>query len=165
MIDIQKIQKEIAWLYASADDAQIDVPLAVQANQLVSFAKQYITAASIVDKEAPQLILPIIQLTGHAVELSLKACLASKNVDPRKEHKLTNLFRKAQELGFELSESEFAAIVRLQHFYYRDLKTGTDYKARYPTIRDEPLGGSLPPNSTFTSIVNSLIKQATQGQR
>jgi hypothetical protein len=42
------------------------------------------------------------------------------------------------------------------------LATGTKYKTRYPANRDERLGGAVPNNSIFTSIVDALLIQAKE---
>jgi hypothetical protein len=162
MIDAEKIKDAIEKLYTPTNGPNVDIPLALRAMQLAEFAKEYIAAASIVEREAPQYWLPRLQLTGHAIELALKACIASANSDPPVEHDLIELYRQAEKLGFELDEAGFAAIVHLRHFYYQDLATGTKHKARYPTKQDERLGGAVPSNSTFISVVNSLVEQAAQ---
>ena len=90
MTDIEEILKKIQRLYERTDRATVDVPLALQAMGLAHFARDYIAAASILEREVPQFWLPILQLTGHAVELSLKACLASANSVPPSGHDLIN---------------------------------------------------------------------------
>ncbi len=162
MIDIEEILKKVQRLYERTDRATVDVPLALQAKELAHFARDYIAAASILEREVPQYWLPILQLTGHAVELSLKACLASANSVPPSGHDLIDLYRQAEKLGFQLDAAKFAASVHLRHFYFEDLSTGTRYKARYPTRQDERLGGAVPSNSTFTATVDTLLDQAPQ---
>ena len=162
MINTEEIQKKLEKLYERKGPATVDIPLELQAKELGSFARDYIAAASILEREASQHWLPLMQLTGHAVELSLKACLASANSAPPIGHDLIKLYRKVEKLGFKLDGPKFAAIVHLQHFYFEDLSTRTKYKARYPTKQNESLGGSVPSNSTFTSIVDSLLDQAEQ---
>jgi predicted lipase len=162
MIDTEEILKKIERLYEHTKGATVDIPLCLQARIMAQFARDYIAAASTLEREVPQHWLPILQLTGHAVELSLKACLASANSIPPRGHDLIKLYRQAEKLGFELDAPKFAAIVHLRHFYFKDLATGTMYKARYPAKKNEPVGGAVPSNSTFTSIVNALLDQATQ---
>ncbi len=162
MVDTKHIHETIESLYARTDTATVDVPVELQAIELAQFAREYVSAASILEQETPQYMLPILQLTGHAVELSIKACIASAKSVPPTGHDLIELYEQAEVLGFELSEPEFAAIVHLRHFYFEDLSTKTRYKARYPTKQNERLGGSVPKSSTFTSIVNSLLDQAAQ---
>ena len=161
MVEIDQIQKKIADIYKVGEqEPKSEVPLQYQVMQWVYFAKEYMSAASIVDKELPQSYLPRLQLTGQAIESSLKACLASAQIDPPNQHNLVSLVRLTIDQGFKLEETEMAAIVHLQHFYYRDLATDTKYKSRYPTKTTESLGGAVPYNKTFGSIVNSLVEQA-----
>jgi len=162
--DIKEIQGQIKKLYqAGKVEPVVNVPPKQQVRQWASFAETYIAAASIVEKEAPQHILPILQITGHAIESSLKACLVAAGIHSAPiTHDLVKLYRLAEELGFQLDDSHKAALVHLQHFYFQDLATNTTHKARYPTKQSEPLGGSVPKNSTFDSIIHSLIEQAKQ---
>ena len=117
-------------------------------------------AASIVRKEAPQHWLQVLQMTGQAIESSLKACLAAAGTTPPREHDLVKLYRLVEKLGFQLDDSDKAALVHLNHFYFQDLATTTKHKARYPTNKSENLGGAFPSNATFVSIIDSLIEQA-----
>lgn len=162
MADIDEILQRVERLYQQKAPTQVDVPLALQARVLGYFAKDYIAAASVLDREGSQRWLPIMQLTGHAVELSLKSCLASADVSPPHGHDLIALYRTAETLGFELDNRDFAAVVHLHHFYFQDLSTATKFKARYPARQSEHLGGAVPSNSTFTSIVDKLLHQAEQ---
>lgn len=162
MTDIEQIQRKIEKIYqAIGVQPVVNVPPTVQAMEWASRAKTYIAAASIVDKEAPQHWLPVLQMTGHAMECSLKACLVAANIEPPHEHDLIKLYRLAAKHGFQLGGPDFAALVHLRHFYSRDLATNTPNKARYPAS-GERLGGSVPSNATFVSIINSLIEQAEQ---
>jgi hypothetical protein len=164
MIDTDGIRKAIERIYQFYESANQgrEVPLRLQARPMTHFAQDYIAAAAVVSEHSPQRVLPMLQLTGHAVEVSLKACLASAGVHPPTGHDLLELYGQAHELGFELDAPAYAAIVHLQHFYFRDLATGTKFKSRYPTKRTETLGGSVPDNSVYTAIVSSLCEQAYQ---
>jgi HEPN domain-containing protein len=162
MTDIEKIVKQISALYEQFAEPAIEVPLAIQARELMFRARDYIAAASIVEREGMHHWLPMLQLTGHAVELSLKACLASANIIFPVGHDLVGLCRHVQGHGFKLDSPMCAAIVHLQHFYFEDLATGTRYKARYPSKLTERLGGAVPSNSTFTTIVSALLDQAAR---
>ena len=163
MTDIEQIQQKIARIYQAVEvQPMVNAPPKVQVMEWTCFAKEYIAAASIVAKEAPQHFLPVLQMTGQAIESSLKACLVAANTEPPNQHDLVNLYRLAAELGFQLADSDIAAIVHLQHFYFQDLATNTRYKARYPTNNNEMVGGSVPSNATFVSIIDSLIEQAEQ---
>ena len=163
MTDIEQIQRQLEKTYqAIAVQPVANLPPILQVRQWASFAKGYIAAVSIVEKEAPQHWLPILQLTGQAIESSLKACLVAAGTHPPSLHDLVKLYRLAADLGFQLDDPDMAALVHLQHFYFRDLATNTKYKTRYPTKSSERLGGAVPSNATFASIVHSLIEQAEQ---
>jgi hypothetical protein len=162
MTDVEGILKKIQDLYRIPGAAPVDVPLGLHAREFGYLARSYIAAASVVDSHAPQHWLPILQLTGQAVELSLKSCLASAGSVPPSGHDLIDLYRQSAALGFALDAPMFAAIVHLQHFYFMDLATGTRFKARYPTKRRERLGGAVPSNAVFSSIVDALLDQARQ---
>lgn len=162
MTDVTKIVKQISAFYEQFTEPVIDLPLTLQAMELGFRARDYVAAAAILERGGPFHWLPILQLTGQAVELSLKACLASALVAPPVGHDLVDLLRQAQTHGFDVDSPMCAAIVHLQHFYFRDLATGTKYKTRYPAKRTERLGGAVPSNSTFTAIVEALLDQATK---
>jgi hypothetical protein len=159
--DIRRIQQKIQKIYQTIEEQKIIVPTALQVVQWVSFAEEYISAASIVDKEAPHYVLPRLQMTGQAIESALKACLVAAHVDTPNSHDIVQPYELASKHGFHLGDLDLAAIVHLGHFYFQDLATSTRYKIRYPTVETERLGGAVPTNSTFVSIIQSLSEQAT----
>ena len=106
--------------------------------------------------------LPLFQLTGQALELALKACLASVSEAPPNVHDLVYLCQRVQAKGFELNAPMSAAIVHLNHLYFEDLATGTRYKTRYPTTTFEHVGGTVPDHATFVGILNMLRDQVAQ---
>lgn len=161
MSSIVHIQRQISALYASiAERSPLTIPLRVQAGEWLTFANSYSIAATLVAGGAEHLWLPRLQLTGHAVELALKACLAAASTRPPNEHDLVRLCILATDHGYVLSQAEQAAIVHLTHFYHRDLATRTKFKARYPTPNMERLGGAVPYDSTYRGLVQSLCEQA-----
>jgi HEPN domain-containing protein len=160
MLDTDDIQERIEALYAGSEGPAVEVPLGLQAVEFVYFARDYIDAAGLLEA-TPQYWLPRVQLTGQAVELALKGCLASANVAPPNDHDLAKLYREIEREGFSLEAPMFAAIVHLQHFYFEDLATKTKYKSRYPTRQTERLGGAVPRHAMFVSIVESLAQQVT----
>lgn len=160
MTKILDIQGEIQKLYKRVREPAYELPLPLRVTQLVSFAKEYSAAATLIAEKAPQLILPRLQMTGQSVELALKACLAARGTEPPFDHDLVKLCDLASNCGFPLSDFELAAIVHLAHFYHRDLETGTRSKLRYPTKRTEKLGGAIPDNSAFANLIHSLCQQA-----
>ena len=161
MSDIEEIRRKIEKIYRAFKEPKMDVPLPERALEWTRFAKTYIGAASILAREPHLLyILPVLQLTGQAVESALKACLAAANREPPNEHDLIHLYKLAAERGFQLDDFALAMIVHLNHYYFRDLATNTKFKSRFPTKQDERMGGALPRHSTCVSIVHSLIEQA-----
>ena len=161
MLETDEIRNRIAELYASAGTSANEVPLTIQALELISFAANYVAAAGLL-QTAPQHWLPMLQLTGQSVELALKACLAASNVAPSRGHDLLDLYAQAQSRGYALEASKYAAVVHLHHFYYQDLATNTKFKSRYPATQSERLGGAVPPHPTFSAIVSSLAEQANK---
>lgn len=166
MSDIEKIQEKLKQVYGPFWAKGKQVPLVRYAIELGSYAKEYISAASIVDSHGPQLMLARLQLTGLAVELALKTYLAAAGVRPpkkkKKGHDLIRLYKQASQLGLVLAGPDQAAIVHLSHLYYQDLATETVYKARYPAETDEPLGGAVPESAEFDRIVGYLLKMAAE---
>jgi len=162
VIDIEQIQRQIEKIYQTEKQTMemVDIPPEIVVNQWVSFAEEYIAAASIVEKADSQHYLAILQMTGQAMESSLKACLLAADKKLPKHHDLVELCKLAVKLDFQLSEHDIAAIMHLHHFYFKDWASGTMYKARYPISKIESLGGVVPSNATFASIIHSLIEQA-----
>ncbi len=160
--DIRSLQRRIERIYQSAKGNTAAVPTYLQVIEWIAFANDYIAAASILDAQAPQHWLPQLQLTGQAVECALKACIRSVNVEPSKSHDLIDLYEVAVGYDFRLNSPDQAALVHLNHFYFQDVATGTRFKARYPTPQTERLGGAVPTNATFLSIVDRLTQQAAR---
>jgi len=121
---------------------------------------QYLIAASILDKRGLQFINPKLQLTGHAIECSMKACIASVGVKPPNKHDLVQLYKVIEKHSFHLDNRLQAMIVHLNHHYYQDLRTGSKFKLRYPTENSERKGGAIPNHSDMVAISNTLLEQA-----
>jgi HEPN domain len=162
MTNIDQLHRDIKRLYEGAEEPSIEIPLALQAYLLAHVAAEYIGAASILEKESPRFWLQTLQLTGHAMECSLKACLAAANVQPPNKHDLVELCKLAGAKGFTLDDPNLAMIVHLNHLYYQDLATGTKFKTRYPAKAVEQLGGAVPSHSTFVAIIRGIVEQARQ---
>jgi HEPN domain-containing protein len=160
MNKIREIQKELQETYAAQGPAGVDIPPVIRSQLFRMFARDYAAAARIVSESTPSLWLVSIQLAGQSVELALKACISVTGTQPPKHHGLVELYCLVAKQGFEITEREQALVVLLEHFYSRDLATETRFKARYPTDRDEALGGAVPPTSDLCGIVESLCKQA-----
>jgi hypothetical protein len=160
--EIRRVKELLAKAYRSVQGDVVEVPRTAQVIQWVSFANDYIAAASLIDEYAHhRLWLPRMQMTGQAVESALKACVVSAGLKVPVQHDLGALCDLAVSLGFELSDPDLAAVVHLTHLYHEDVATGTRYKTRYPTLHTEALGGAVPANSVYVSIVRTLSVQAT----
>jgi HEPN domain-containing protein len=157
---IREIQQQLKEVYATQGPGGIDLPLPIKSLLFRTFAYNYSAAAKLVSESTPGLWLVGLQLAGQSVELALKACISVAGVEPPKHHQLVELYCLAADHGFEVSERDQALVVHLEHFYSRDLATETRFKSRYPTDRDEALGGAVPDNSDLLRVVESLCKQA-----
>jgi hypothetical protein len=123
-------------------------------------AVDFLTAASILDKKGPHLIGPKLQLTGHAIECSMKACIALVGAKPPNKHDLVQLYKIIDKHGFHLDDRLQTMIVHLNHHYYQDLGTGSKFKLRYPTETSERSGGAYPNHSDMIVISSTLLGQA-----
>lgn len=160
MSDIRRIQQQIRASYIARLGQNTPVPLQLQAEQWCLIAQDYMSCATLIDGSSPQRWLPRLQMTGHAIEAALKGCLAAAQVPPPNWHDLVRLYEVAAEQGFQLSDPELAWVVHAGHFYFQDLATGTTFKTRYPASTTESVGGAVPEDGAFQSVVNSLVEQA-----
>jgi len=162
MSEVRKLQGKIVATYKTMENQSITIPSALQVEMWVSFAKEYMTAATLIAEQSPHLMLPRLQMTGQATESALKACLVAARVESPNQHDLVRLYELTENHGFQLDHFAMAALVHLGHFYFQDVATGTKYKLRYPTEKTERLGGAIPENSAFVSIVHNLCEQAIE---
>lgn len=160
MSGIRTIEEKLKAIYSHTVQPTLDVPLSLQAAEWAHRAEEFGAAASVVAERLPSNWLPRLQLTGHALEAALKAFLAANEVPSPNTHDLARLFDLSASHGCELDDLGMASVVHASHFYYQDLGTGTKYKARYPTLTTESLGGAVPEDSTFQAAVRSIIEQA-----
>ena len=157
---ILELQTRISALYSPRDQEYPHVPVVVRTAIWVSFAQRYSEAAKVMSEASPMLWVPALQLAGQAVELALKACLCASKIEPPHKHDLVELYGQVHDTGIVASEFQQACIAHLSHFYFRDFATGTQFKSRYPTSRAEYLGGAVPEQKHFTSLVEDLCRQA-----
>ena len=160
MSEIEKAQSNIKKLYEVISEPSFPIPEEMQALHWAYIAVDFMTAASILDNKGPLFTNPKLQLTGHAIECSMKACIASVAVKPPNVHDLVQLYKVIDKNGFHLDDRSQALIVHLNHHYYQDLGTGTKFKSRYPTATSERSGGSIPSHSDMVAISKTLIEQA-----
>ncbi|MES9828416.1 MAG: HEPN domain-containing protein [Candidatus Thiodiazotropha sp.] len=163
MNEIDEIERKISELYDSVpEQILIDVPFSLQFEAWMSFSKSYLSAAAVVENEKPQNWLPIRQLLGQSIELALKACIFAEKETPGHGHNLIELIRICDRKGYKFKSFDIAAIIHLNHFYFKDLSTESKFKSRYPTNNNEALGGVVPEVKKYASIVDALQKQAEQ---
>ncbi len=100
---------------------------------------------------------PWFQLIGHALELSLKACIASSGQTFPESHNLSLLVERAESLGFTLCEEHaHALIIHVEHQFFRNLGTDEKFPARY----GDSTGYNIPPHARLEAIVRGLVAQA-----
>ena len=81
MADIDRILGELNRAY-QYNQSGGEIPLHLRARILCSYAKEYASAAAVLESSGPQHILARTQLTGHALELAMKACVAAAGKEP-----------------------------------------------------------------------------------
>ena len=160
MSKIEETQRKIKKAYKLSNGSAEEISERMQALYWAYIAVEFLTAAAILDKKGPHFIRPMLQLTGHAIECSMKACIASVAHEPPKNHDLVQLYKVIDKHGFHLDDRAQALIVHLNHNYYQDLGTGTKCKLCYPFETSERTEGAIPPHSDMVAISNSLIEQA-----
>ncbi|MCU7920279.1 MAG: hypothetical protein KZQ95_18255 [Candidatus Thiodiazotropha sp. (ex Epidulcina cf. delphinae)] len=160
MSKIEKAQSKIKKLYELVNEPSFPIQKEMQVLHWAYIAVNFLTAASILDKKGHYFINPKLQLTGHAIECSMKACIASVAANPPNKHDLVQLYKVIDKHGFHLDDRSQALIVHLNHHYYQDFGTGTKFKLRYPTETTESLGGAYLHHSDIVAISNTLIEQA-----
>jgi HEPN domain-containing protein len=160
MSKIEKAQRNIKKLYKLINEPSFPIPKEMQAVHWAYIAVEFLIAAAILDNKGPHFTKPMLQLTGHAIECSMKACIASVAAKPPNKHDLVQLYKVIEKHGFHLDDRSQALIVHLNHHYYQDLGTGTKFKLRYPTETSERSGGAIPLHSDMVDIANTLIEQA-----
>jgi hypothetical protein len=157
---------KLSELRPADEPSKMATPAYVMTLEYVHFAENYISAAGVIaGTQPPHHYLPLMQLTGHAIECAMKACISATGGKLPKGaagHNLVSLADRILELGFEATEPEKAFVVHVNHLYASDLYTGTTFKARYPSQDMERLGGSIPPHEVLRMFVSSLCQQATR---
>src|SRR5688572_12018806 len=97
-------------------------PAYLKTLEYVLYAESYISAASVV-AGSQNLLLPLMQITGHAIECAMKACISATGGEPLKGpdgHSLVSLGDRILSLGFEATEPQKALVVHVNHLYASD---------------------------------------------
>jgi hypothetical protein len=156
---IEEIERKISQIYTSSNNEDLQKnELPRQAVILVGYSEMYLAAAKVIEANH-RLILPRLQMTGQAIELLLKACIAGCNHKPPREHDLIILCKSCVNYDYFLSEADIAFIFHLNHHFYKDVVTKTKYKSRYPTGNNEQVGGVCPEVEKFQDIFDKLKMQ------
>jgi hypothetical protein len=133
----------------------------LEVTNLLGMSSSYIKAAGAVNADSPDCFLPQLQLSGHSIELALKACIMSATGSFKPGHDLKCLCLKALKHDVVLDDKELECIAHVNHAYFRDSPTDSKYKSRYPSKPGEPRNFVVADHSTLRAIVMSLRQQAT----
>jgi hypothetical protein len=92
----------------------------------------------------------------------MKAHLCAAGVEFKKEHDLLKMVSLLENLGMDMPEPEIALIGHVNHLYFRDFRSMTRYKARYPTDKIEDTGGVVPPQARLSDITHRIRLRALE---
>jgi hypothetical protein len=155
--------EKLSALHPNDESSDQVTPPYLRTLEYIHYAESYILAAGNVADNFRISFLPLMQLTGHAIECAMKACISATGRKPPtgpEGHSLVGLGDCILSLGFEVTEQHKAFVVHINHLYASDLASGSRYKARYPSQKLERLGGSIPPHDAIRQLVKSLCRQA-----
>lgn len=131
------------------------------AKEFASLSVHYCDAAAAVLNAIPTAFLPYSQLAGQAVELAIKSVihqLGKWDEGKHKTHNLVKLLEVLEKNGVDIDDGDVAIVCHLSHVFAKDLVSGTSYKTRYPTDREENLGGVLVLPDRLRLVVNRLLE-------
>lgn len=161
MTQIEKTKSKLEKIFDQGHDQnERELPNELRVVSLFLYSKQFLSAAEIIDREAPNLFLQYLHLWGQAIELALKGYILSCNQEPKEIHDLVKLTIKAESLGLVLEQIENSSVVLLNHYFFEDLASKTKFKTRYPTRSDESVGGPIPEKNVLLGLFNSLVLQS-----
>lgn len=125
------------------------------------YVNRYLQAASCIPEGNGNLLFPRMHMYGHAIELSLKAYIASTDNEWKEIHDLVKLLNEA--IGYGLSATEHqqkSVIPNLNKIYYKPDNSDWKYPSRYPRA-----GTSLwitPTNKQLDESIRTFLDQALQ---
>lgn len=160
-----EIKSRLVQVYESAEDLPAEpVSRYLRVLEWTGRASNFIEAsAKLADSPLVEHhFYPRMLLAGHGLECALKAALLATGLEPQATHDLVALSDEVQNRGFRLFEPQLALIVHVDHYYHRDLRTKTKFKARYPTADSESDGGLSPPAASLSRLVQELQLQTSQ---
>ena len=135
-------------------------PKSLRTREWIFYAQQYAEAASLLDIHTPEQWLPRVQLSGQSVECGLKAYLSAAEQKVPTSHNLLLLGKQAEDSGCLVTDSQALAVFHLSLFFHQDIRTGTKYKARYPSSNSEARDGPIALHDNVVELVESLCSQA-----
>jgi HEPN domain-containing protein len=127
------------------------------------FAQRYAEAAKSLPWSNGEHDLVRTQLYGQAAECALKAYLTAKSLPvPRgtKGHDLTSLAELAERGGCIISELQAIALWQASSLFYKDVFSGSLFKARYPTEQPEPSSVSVASFDELSELIESVCSQS-----
>jgi len=136
------------------------IPIFEKVQHWSHLAKQYLLASDYLRTRDVLLLQPWFQVTGHAIECSVKAFICAVGSKVPTHHDLIKLLDIAVASGLVADKDDVVRVISINHIYYRDLQIKTRYKARFPSDRWEPIAGSIPEQRVLSRIVNEFCTQA-----
>ena len=136
------------------------VPIFEKVRHWSYLAEQYLLASDYLRTRDVPLLQPWFQVTGHAIECSVKAFICAVGKHAPKKHNLIKLLDIAVASGLVADKGDVVHVISINHIYCRDLQSETRYKARFPSDRWEPIAGSIPEQRVLSRIVNEFCTQA-----
>ena len=126
---IQLVEQRLSGFMKPSKIPQQEARALWKTRDWVFYAQQYAQAASVLDQHAPDQLLPRLQISGQSVECGLKAYLSTVLPTVPHSHDLLTVGKQAEGIGCLITDMEAVAIFQLSLFFYRDIRTGTKYKA------------------------------------
>ncbi len=97
------------------------------------YVNRYLLAASHIPEGNGNLLFPRMHMYGHAMELSLKAFIASTDNEWKEIHDLVSLLNTAMGYGLSATEHEKKSVVpNLNKIYYQPDNSDWKFPSRYP---------------------------------
>ncbi len=125
------------------------------------YINRYLLAASYIPEGNGDLLYPRMHMFGHAMELSLKAFIASTDNEWKEIHDLVSLLNTAMGYGLLATEHEQKSVVpNLNKIYYKPDNSDWRFPSRYPRA-----GTGIwitPANKQLIESIRSFLNQALQ---
>lgn len=159
---IQILSHRLSGLLEDSSESGEQLSTAWKVRDWNSFSEEYLFAAACLRSQDSLCIRACLQVSGHAIECALKACLASTGRPVPGTHDLVSLCGQVEMAGFHVTEMQALALFQLSLHYFRDVGTGTKFKSRYPMEKSESSETPIPVHSAVSQLVESLLHQSLQ---